>query len=478
MTSPNLVALSLPTLRLSDDEKDMAALLRAKLQRVRLINLVKSDYYEGKRRVEDLGISIPPQLRDLAVSVGWPGTVVDVMDELLTFTGWDDDGQDLGLEQVFRENWLTVESGRTHLDALVYGTAFVTVGRGTAGEPDVLVTAESTESCTALWDYRARRVSAALSQTRDEFGVVQLETLYLPNATIVFERKNGELIVVHRDTHNLGRPLVAQFFNRDRASDPTGRSEITKPVIYYTDAALRTFLGMEVNREFYTAPQRYALNAEPETFGMSAENSREENVRAGWAAAMGRLNVVPAQEDADGNPVKVEMGQYAPAPPTPYVDQIKAYTQAISSETGIPASMLGFVTENPPSDGSIDNLKSRLNARVERRQDSLGMGWVQTSELILLARDGRGALTNLEPWRISADWRPAATPTRAALADETAKLIGVNVLPPDSSVTLKRLNLTKPEQRQLERDRRTASVTDLAARLRAAANLAPESEGT
>ncbi|WP_202876790.1 hypothetical protein, partial [Mannheimia haemolytica] len=85
--------------------------------------------------------------------------------------------------------------------------------------------------------------------------------------------------------------------------------------------------------------------------GMSAENSREENVRAGWATAMGRLNVVPAQEDADGNPVKVEMGQYAPAPPTPYVDQIKAYTQAISSETGIPASMLGFVTENPPSDG-------------------------------------------------------------------------------------------------------------------------------
>ncbi|NKT61182.1 hypothetical protein GS885_24625 [Rhodococcus hoagii] len=84
MTSPNLVALSLPTLRLSNDEKDMAARLRAKLQRVRLINLVKSDYYEGKRRVEDLGISIPPQLRDLAVSVGWPGTVVDVMDELLT----------------------------------------------------------------------------------------------------------------------------------------------------------------------------------------------------------------------------------------------------------------------------------------------------------------------------------------------------------------------------------------------------------
>ncbi|NKW62325.1 hypothetical protein GS931_21550 [Rhodococcus hoagii] len=77
------------------------------------------------------------------------------------------------------------------------------MGRGTAGEPDVLVTAEST-SRAQLCGNRARRVSAALSQNRDEFGVVQLETLYLPNATIVFERKNGELIVVHRDTTTLG----------------------------------------------------------------------------------------------------------------------------------------------------------------------------------------------------------------------------------------------------------------------------------
>lgn len=475
MTIP--IAISLPLLKLSEGEEEQVGRLRMKLAQFAAVNRIKSDYYEGKKKVEDLGISIPPQLRDVAVSVGWPGTVVDVLDELLTFVGWDDDGQKLGLDEVFRDNRLKVEASRAHLDALVYGTSFVSVGRGGAGEPEVLITAESTESCTAIWDHRARRVKAALSHTRDETGAVAMETLYLPDETVMFERVRGQLDVVNRDPHRLGRVPVVQFFNRDRASDVTGRSEITKPVIYYTDAALRTFLGMEVNREYYTSPQRYALGAEPETFGMSEDNSAEENTRAGWSAAMGRLNVVPMQEDANGDPVKPEMGQFNPTPPTPYIDQIKAYTQAISSETGIPASFLGFVTENPPSDGSIDNLKSRLNARAERRQDSFGLSWDDVGLISLMVRDGVKSVDRDTASSIAATWRPVTTPTRAAMADEATKLISTEVLSPDSSITWNRIGLSQQEQKQRRREldagRNRQTVVDLVAGLRSASAAAP-----
>lgn len=449
-----IVAVALPSLKLSESERDTAKALRLQLARVARINKLKSDYYEGKKIVEDLGISIPPQLTDIGVAVGVPGTVVDVIDELLTLLGWDEGEDDLGLRQVFRENHLQVEAGRAHLDALIYGTSFVSVGKGASGEPGVLVTAESTESCTAEWDYRSRRVRSALSQTRDKNGQVDLETLYLPNETILFKRVRGDLVVADRQPHKLGRVPVVRFFNRDRASDLTGRSEITKPLMYYTDAMLRTLLGMEVNREFYISPQRYALGAEPETFGMSDSNTPEENRMAGWSSAMGRLNVVPMQEDNEGAPVKPEMGQFNPTSPAPFIDQVRAYTQLVSSETGIPASMLGFVTENPPSDGAIDNLKSRLNARVERRQDSFGLGWAEVARLAVMIRD-RGEMP--DSFDVEADWRPVTTPTRAALADESVKLVGADILPRDSAVTLDRLQISKRDQEQLARDRRRSA---------------------
>jgi hypothetical protein len=39
-------------------------------------------------------------------------------------------------------------------------------------------------------------------------------------------------------------------------------------------------LGMEVNREFYTAPQRFILNAKPEDFGVTEGMSKAEKFRA------------------------------------------------------------------------------------------------------------------------------------------------------------------------------------------------------
>ena len=179
---------------------------------------------------------------------------------------------------------------------------------------------------------------------------------------------------------------------------------------------------------------------------MSEENSQAENKKAGWKATSGRLNVVPPQEDAHGQPVEVKLHEFRPAPPTPYIEQIRAYSQLLAAESGIPAPYLGFVTDNPSSADSIRQQEYRLVKRAERRRD-------------------RGV--DPESFRkLGVSWRDASTPTRAAAADEAQKLIASQVLLPDSTVTYDRIGLTQQEQQQLERDKRGRMVRDLTAAIR------------
>lgn len=470
MTTP---AIALPTLGLSKSEELSADALRAQLVAVAGKNLKKSQAYEGKTPPEDLGISAPKDLPDLINAVmGWPGTVVDVLEERLEFRGWNTT-EDLGLDSVYQDNHLDVESGGGHLDSLIYGCGFVTVGRGASGEPDVLVSIESTESCTVEWDYRLRRAKSALSQTRDDRGVVIMETLYLPGETIRFEKGvGGRLVVADRDRHGLGRVPVARMLNRERASDTSGRSEITRAVMYYTRAATRTLSGMEINREFYITPKWTALNTDPEVFGMSEEKSPEANRRAGWRATAGNMNVIPPQVDPDtGDPVEPKLHEFRPAPPTPFIEQIRSYSQLLAAESGIPAPYLGFVTDNPSSADSIRQQEYRLVKRAERRQRSFGMAWLEVARLALMVR---GGVVGDDFREVSVSWRDAATPTRAASADEAQKLISAGVLPATSSVTYDRIGLSPQDQQRLESERRREAGTGALATLLARQRDVPE----
>lgn len=463
------VAVALPTLKLSADEQAAVSAMRARLSKVSKHNHRRSSMYEGRfdELAHDLGISAPKGLPQLVNAViGWPGIVVDVLEERLEFRGWI--GDDSDLNAVVRDNQLNAEAGRGHLDALIYGCGFVTVGRGVPanGEPDVLVAVESAESCTVEWDYRARRAKAGLSKTVGEYGETVMETLYLPNETVRFEPSPHGMVVVDRDDHRLGRVPVARLLNRERPAERWGRSEITRAVAYLTVAAIRTAVGMEVNREFYTSPKWTVVNVEPAVFGMSDDADEKANKAAGWSATSGHMNVIPPQVDEFGNPVTPHLHEFRPSSPAPYIDQLRAYSQLLAAETGIPVPYLGFEPSNQSSADSIRQQEYRLVKRAERRQLSLGLAWREVAYLSMLLRDG-----SVDPAvfrQVSVDWRDASTPTRAAAADEAAKLIGAGVLPADSRVTLDRIGLSVQEQEELARDRQRSTVTDLVAGLRSA----------
>lgn len=463
----SLLALSLPRLELTDDEARLIGYHLDRLARFQRANALKFAYYEGRQRVKNLGISIPPSLRDIETVVGWPGIAVDVIEERLDWLGWVGETDDVfGLDSVYRDNGLDVEAPLGHLDALIAGTAFVVVGKGYEGEPSPLVTVESPNRVTGEWDGRTRRLSSALSlDAVDTDGDPTALTLYTPNENVTLEKVNYRWTVVDRDEHRLGRTPVAQLVNRPRASAREGRSEITRPIRSYTDAAARTMLGMEVHREFYQAPQRYMLGADESSF-----TDKDGNVKTGWEMVMGRMLVAPRDEDGE----LPQVGQFPASSPTPYLEQVRGIMQNFAGEAAIPANYLGFTTDNPASADAIRAAEVRLIKRSERRQTVFGRGWREVGHLALLVRDGK---VPEEFSTVGNRWQDAATPTRAASADEAVKLIGAGVLPADSSVTYDRLGLSMREQRQIKNDKRREQARATLTALSAAASATRGGDG-
>jgi Phage portal protein, SPP1 Gp6-like len=444
-----------PTLlRLSVADDDEQRLIEAGLSRLFVVNAANreaQEFYDGSRVVRDLGISTPPSMMNLKVVAGWPGTVVDVLEERLDWLGWCccSGEDDFGLADVYAANDLDVESGMAHLDALIFGLSFVVVGTGDDGEPNPLITPSSPLTTTGIWDARARRLSSALSVTMrmDEIGQIATlygadptvtmnigeVTLYQPDYTVTFSNSGGGAWqVIERDDHRLGRVPVVMMPNRARGSRQIGRSEITRSVRYYTDAAARTLRGLEANREFYTVPKLVALNVAEEMF----QNPDGQQVSQ-WSAVQGRLWTLPPTDDPELPQPDVK--QFTGAAPTPYVEQIRGYAVLLAAEAGLPTHYLGFPTENPASADAIRAGEARLVKRAERRQVSFGRAWREVGRLALLMRDG--AIPDAFDATMMPRWRNAATPTVASTADAGQKQLGAVPWLSDTDVGLELLGL-------------------------------------
>jgi len=145
----------------------------------------------------------------------------------------------------------------------------------------------------------------------------------------------------------------------------------------------------------------------------------------------------------------------------------------LAAETAIPASYLGFQTDNPASADAIRQMEARLVKRAERRQRVFGRAWTEVARLALLIRDGEIPESARE---IRPVWRDASTPTRAAAADEAVKLISAGVFLPDSRITYARVGLTDADIEVLDREKREQSAVSLVGQLARAAGAAQRDE--
>lgn len=457
------ITTEFPTTTLSSEDADTASFLAQKLFAQREVLTLTDLYYDGLQRMQDLGISIPPSLRNLRTIIGWPRIGVDAVVNRCKIEGFrypDATDTDEDLWDIWQSSGMDLEFQLAELDALIFGRSYLVVGAGgdyTNGNP--LITAESPMNLTGIWDERTKQCSAALqlyvdTDIRSDTYGNECAALYLPDKTLQMTRQasspglitaNGKWQLLDTtDYHNLGTIPVVRMSNRVRLKNRDGNSEITREWMNTVDSTCRTLLGMEIGREFFSAPRRYILGASEDSF----QKANGTPVTA-WETYMNKVWAVERDED-DNLPT---VGQFDASDPSTHTKLLQQYAQIMAGEMGVPPHFLGVYSDgNPASADAIRSGYEELTNRCSSKQPSFGNGAISALRTALLIRDGKVPDNG---FRIEADWMDPSPSTPAATSDAITKQVQAGILPATSDVTLKALGYSAAERARIALDRAT-----------------------
>lgn len=428
-------------------------------------NKTAEQFYTGEYIAGTLNIAVPPELSaKLQVTSDWPATVVDSYAERMRFLGWAD-RRNRGVGEAAELSSMSLAVKESVLDSLIFGIGFIALEPNEAGVW-VAQSVPPTEG-TLIWDNLNARPVAGMRVRRLMDGSKQT-VMYLPEGVAYISGASHQ--VDEFVPHTLGVPSIVRIRNRQRSRRWYGRSMISRPVRYYTVAACRTLEGMELNREFYTYPQRWLKNGTMDMFVDSDNPSHSEKVMAGFKATTGSMLTLPPPEEP-GDP-EMELHQFSSSPPTPFIEQIRAYSQLMSSATGIPVAYLGFSTENPPSADAIRAWLDRLTLGCRNQQDLINpdlrrAGWMAT-----------WLNGNQIPWpefstSVKERWEDPSSPTLSSDADAIMKLS--QYIDPTSDWALDRLRIPDDQRPKIRQNARVEKLNKLVeSKMQAQSKATPE----
>lgn len=390
--------------------------------------------YEGERHLDQLGVSLPPQMRVLEMVANWPRLAVDVLVETLTVDGFSlagDSSQDAaGVTGRLRQAWagqnMDTVSAMAHTETLVGGQCVVLVERSAQGRVLSRVLPASTRMS---WELDASGcVVEAMIRVNDADGRRWAQVFGL-DGTRWFYLQAGRW--VEASEYRVGLPGVVPlivFTNRMRPLDVCGRSEMAD-VIPFADAASRSFTNLQIAQELLAMPQRYIL-------GGTSQVTRDGAGRPVTQLEQYLGHYITGPKDG-------KVGQLPGADLSPFINTVKMYAQMVSALAGIPPSMLGISTDNPASAEAMRAAKERLIAKSERKQALFGDCWEQWGRVVL-ALSGR-PVDGLES--LETIWRDPATPSQSAKDQMVLQAFQAGLV---SAQTAREMLPLSPEQRARE----------------------------
>lgn len=435
----------------------MMATIKAK----RVRNAVRSAYYDLENHVKDLGISVPPELKDIEVVIGWPAKAVSSLADRIVFDGFagaDDD--EWGLAGMLADNAAQTLFPQAFGSALVHSVAFViaTPGDPDQGEPVVVVSPIPATHATGLWNARTNTLTDALSITEEDKNGETTVVWYGRDFVTTFTR-TGHGWAADTQTNKTGRCWVEPLAYHPKLNRPFGSSRISRAVMSLTDAAMRSLLRAEAHAEFFAAPQRWATNLDPAQF---------EGTMAKWSAAMSKMLAVGPNEDGE----EAHFGQFSQSAMTPHFDHLRMLAGLFSAETSIPLDDLGIVHDNPSSAEAIYAAKEALVMDAKATEKAWGESLRRLAVTAVMIRDnlasppaGIGA--------IRAKWLNPATPSVVSASDAVCKQISAIPWLADSEVALEALGYDDATIMRLMSDKRRAQGASLAAMANDAGTSAP-----
>lgn len=374
-------------------------------------------YYQGRQRVEQLGMAIPGPMRRFLVIANWCRVLVDTTDHrqqvrALVLPG--EEKADPLLRSIWDANNLSAHVSMFNRDRMIYGRAFMSVGANEE-DPDLpLVRVESPREMAAEIDSRTERVTAAARfyGTDETAGIWPLHvTLYLPNVTVWVDRgSDGRWVEVDRDEHNLGAVPVVVHLNRRQTGSWVGESQMSD-IIPFADAAARSLTNLQFAQEAHGAPRMWMS-------GVSAGDFIDSNGKP-VPKLEAYFNAITTLTRADAR-----VGQLTAADLKNFETAMTVYGKQASIVTGFPARYFGITSVNPPAEGAIVADEFSLVRSVEAQNVQLGMtiGWV--GALAYRFATGEWVTGN----RVRTEWHNPATPTVAQREDALMKRRSQGVL--------------------------------------------------
>jgi hypothetical protein len=441
---------SIPLVKgLTESEQTLFAELANTCAKKAARNAKRTKYYEGKNRLKDLGIAIPPQLRDVEMVVGWPAKAVDLLAERSIFDGFVFSGQtesEQTLSGLLEANGFSQMYRQAASDQLIHSCAFLTVsaGRAFADEPPVLLSAYSALNAAAKWDFRKKRIAAGLTVVEvDKHQTPLWLNLYTDAEVVEMKKSVVGWRVTARIGHSFKRPLMEALVYRPSLERPFGRSRISRAVMSITDSAVRASLRAEVSAEFFTSPQRYLLGADDDVF---SDKSR-------WEAYIGAF--FAATKDEDGE--TPTYGQLPQASMEPHVSYFRSLAARFAGETGIPISSLGVIHDNPSSAEAIYAAREDLIISAQSLNAANGAALATVGKMAL-ALAQKKTLDDLTPEELSIQpkFRRPDRPSVVSQSDAIVKQASVIPWLADTRVILEELGYDEAQIERLMADKRAA----------------------
>lgn len=381
-------------------------------------NILRHNYYVMHNRLVDLGISIPPTLKNLSAASGWGKKCVDVMVEhskLDGFTTPDGEAQN-ELDRISRRSHIRTLYRRATTSALEQCFNLYFVYSDEAGR--ARVSAYPASACGCIWDDVNDRLGAALFVVsasknrvtgRREPNLVNVVTdAYL----IRIRSDGGNSWYAEYEPHGLGHLPVFLAAYEATLDRPFGTSRITREVMGYIDSAVRANVNEEIAAAFAASTQKYLLGTDGDPF--------EDNTV--WQTYIGSVFNIDMTEDG----TVPQYGQLPQPSMQPLTDHFRNLCGRMAAATGIHVSQFGQVHDNPASSDAIYAENEPLILKVKDWNEDVGDVLVDVATALIATERG---LTfddvDALDLGIEARFRNPAMPTLAQQTDSAVKIASV-----------------------------------------------------
>lgn len=342
--------------------------LRKKLNQHKRRVEMRYDHYAMQNKDSDIGITIPPHVRQRYRSVlGWCAKGVDSLADRLVFREFIND--DFEVNEIFAANNPDIFFDSAILSTLIGSCSFVYISKDNNGSVRLQVIEAS--NATGIIDPITGLLTEGYAVLeRDNMGRPTLEAYFSSASTAyVYADKDRQNITTNNPT---GHPLLVPLIHRPDAVRPFGRSRITRSGMYYQRYAKRTLERADVTAEFYSFPQKWVVGTDPDSEKMDS-----------WKATISTM-LEFTQGESGNNP---QVGQFTTSSMTPFTEQLKTAAAGFAGETGLTLDDLGFVSDNPSSVEAIKASHENLRLAGRKAQRSIGAGLLNVAYLSACLRD-------------------------------------------------------------------------------------------